>query len=603
MIHKHIIPWLHRTEDCIAAAALLLIALIPTLEVIARTLFKTGIHSSTQYVQHLVLWIAFAGGMVTSREGRHLGLTAGIGLIREPLRSWIGSATSCIATAVAACLAWSAVSFVRVGFDPSQRVGVIPIQLVMAIVPVGFGVIALRFVTRAPSGLRHKLFAASGVVVAMLIAWPLADKIQLLIWPCSIVLVAAALLGTPIFVLLGGLAALLFLNSEGTVVVLPNEAYTMLCGPAIPAIPLFTLAGFLLSESKAGERLVRLFRALFGWLPGGLAIMSILICTFFTSLTGASGVTILAIGGLLSYILLNQGYRRSFSTGLLTANGIGSMFPPSLPVIMYGVVAGVNIKAMFVGALLPASFMVLALVVLVVATSAKQRIPRTSFDIRETLSSLKDSLWEVMIPFVILFSFLGGLTTLVETGAVTVVYVFIIEVIVRRDIGPGKLRDVFAKSVPIMGGVLVILAVAKGLSYYIVDAEVPAQLVDWLSRFVHSKYVFLILLNIALLITGCFMDVFSAIMVVVPLIIPLANAYGVHPVHLGVIFLANLEVGYLTPPVGLNLFLASYRFEQPLARIYRDVAPFVVVMLSSVLFITYVPWITTVLLGVFGFDK
>lgn len=589
-----------KTENTFAILSLILIALLPTSEAVAR-LFKTGVYSSAEYIKHLVIWITFIGGMITSRENKHLCLSAGIELIKEPYKRWIESFTACVSTAIAATLGWSSFSFLQIGFAPHKTVGIFPIQAVMVIMPVGFAIITFRFITHAPSGIVPKCIAASGIGIAALFGFVLIDHFSIFIAPLSILLLVAAILGTPIFIALGGYALFLFLNSGGSVEVIPNEAYTMITGEHIPAIPLFTLAGFILSESKAGERLVRLFRVLFGWLPGGLAIATIVIMTFFTALTGASGVTILALGGLLSFILLQNKYQKDFTTGLLTVNGIGTMFPPSLPLIMYGVVAQINIKKMFTGSILPGSLMVIALVIFVIVTSKKEKIKRIPFDKKELFPSLLESFWEILIPFVILFFFFKGITTLVETGAIAVIYVLIVEVFIKRDIPLRKLPTVFLKSIPIIGGVLIILSVAKGLSYYIVDAEIPMQLTEWMQRYVHSKYLFLLILNIVLLITGCLMDVFSAIMVVVPLIIPLAEAYGIHPVHLGVIFLANLEVGYLTPPVGINLFLASFRFNEPLVKIYRSVVPFLIVMLISVLMITYIPWVTTFLLDIIKF--
>ncbi len=589
-----------RTENILAAIALALIAIIPTAECIAR-LFRTGVYSSSIYVEHLVIWITFLGGMITSRENRHLALSAGIELLKEPYKRWVGSFTACVATAITASLTWSSFSFVQIGFAASQTVGVLPIRVVLFIMPVGFGIMMLRCITHAPKGIMPKLTALSGIGLAALFGFVLAEHSAVIIWPCAIILLAAAVLGAPIFIVLGGIAALLFYNSGGTIVVIPNEAYTMLTGPQIPAIPLFTLAGFILSESKAGERLVRLFRALFGWLPGGLAIATLIICTFFTALTGASGVTILALGGLLSFVLMQNKYRKDFTLGLLTVNGIGTLFPPSLPLIMYGVVAQINIKKMFVGGILPGSLMVLALIIFSIIIAKREKVDRIPLDLKELPPSVRESLWEILIPFVILFFYFKGYTTLVETGAITVIYVLIIEVFVNRDIKVAELPNVFIKSIPIIGGVLIILAVAKGLSYYIVDAEIPMQLTAWLQKYIQSKYLFLLLLNIVLLITGCLMDVFSAIMVLVPLLIPLGEAYDIHPVHLGIIFLANLEVGYLTPPVGINLFLASFRFNEPLVAIYKYVIPFFIVMLISVLMITYMPWVTTVLLDIIKF--
>ncbi|MBD3393572.1 MAG: TRAP transporter large permease subunit [Chitinivibrionales bacterium] len=598
MLSSRARAWLTRLESGIAIACLALISLFPIAEVVARR-FRTGVPGSTDYIYHLVLWITFVGGMITSREDKHLSLSVGLELMQEPFRSWIQAFTSCLSTAVCASLAWSSFYFIRVGIDASRSVGALPRQAVLMIMPVGFAVMCLRFVLRAPRGWVFKIIAASGIGIAALLGYPLFDYTHLFVWPLSILLAASAAVGTPIFVVLGGLAALLFLNTGGTIAVIPNEAYTMLTGPIIPTIPLFTLAGFILSESKAGERLVRLFRALFGWLPGGLAIMTILICTFFTALTGASGVTILALGGLLSFVLIQNKYEKDFATGLLTVNGIGSLFPPSLPIIMYGVVAQINIKKMFVAVLIPCAIMVLGLVVLAVYTASRKKIQRIPFDAGEAGRSLKESFWEILIPAIILVSYFGGITTLVETGAVTVLYVTIVEVLIHRDMKAPEFANAFLKSIPIMGGVLVILAVAKGLSYFIVDAEIPMKLAEWLQAYISSKYVFLILLNIALLIIGCLMDVFSAIIVVVPLLIPLAHVYGINPIHLGIIFLANLEIGFLTPPVGINLFLASYRFNMPLVRVYRDVIPFFLTMIATLILITYVPVFSTFLVEIF----
>ena len=410
------------------------------------------------------------------------------------------------------------------------------------------------------------------------------------------------LLGGPIFVLVGGLALLFFLHSGGALETAANQAYTMLTGDVIPSIPLFTLAGYIISEGKSGERLVRLFRTLFGWLPGGLAFMSILICAFLTTFTGASGVTIIAVGTLLLFVLKGSGYDERFGRGLLTASGsIGLLFPPSLPVILYGVVSLTNIKQMFVGGILPGIFLVLSIAAIGVWRARKDRVPRIAFDLREALPALGKALGEILLPVLILVLFLRGITTLVETGAVAVIYAVVLEVVIHRDLKLRQLPAVFLKSVVILGGILVILAAASGFSYYIVDAQIPVQLAQWLRGHVTSPFVFLILLNLVLLIKGFFIDIFSAITIVVPLIAPLGAAYGINPVHLGVIFLANLELGYLTPPLGLNLFLASYRFDKPVIQIYRDVIPFQLVMLVAVLVITYVPWMTTALLNVIKF--
>ena len=631
MKKKELSKMLFSIENIFAYLVLVCLAVIPASEVIARKFFKTNIHSSALYVQHLVLWLTFVCGMITTREKKHLSLSVGVDLIKEPYNSWIKSGTSFIAISISFVLFICSLSFTFLSFDPKYKIGIFPIRWVMMIMPAAFLINTIHFFRTVPENRYYKLIISLAIMFGLFIGisplinslrfilnglYPagggIADKFETIAFslnefsfsalstlamPFIIILIVSALLGTPIFILLGGLAIILFLRSGGSIEVIPNEAYTMLKGPFIPAIPLFTLVGFILSESKAGDRLVRLFSVFFGWLPGGMAIIAILVCAFFTTFTGASGVTILALGGLLLIMLMKKGYNKEFSTGLLTASGsIGLLYPPSLPLIMYGVIAQISIKEMFIGGLLPGTIMMSVLIIMAVRSASKSRIKRVPFNFKNVLSPLRESIGEILLPVIILVGYFKGITTLVETSAIAVIYVLVVEVFIHRDIKFKKLPEVFFKCIPIIGGVLMILAVAKGFSYYIVDAEVPMKLTEWSRIHIQSKYVFLILVNIVLLITGCFMDIFSAIIVVAPLLIPMGAVYGIHPVHLGIIFLANLQLGYLTPPVGINLFLASYRFEQPLVKIYKLVISFFLLLLVSVLLITYIPWITTFLL-------
>jgi len=608
-------------ENSVSGIVLLLIAVLPAMEIIARLVFKTGVHSSADMTHHLVLWLTCLGGAITSREGKHITLSAGLEMMGKSARSWITTVTVFISTTISSAMAWSAISLVLIGFDPSKKIAFIPIQIAVAVIPLGFLLITVRFITRAPiRGLKRGL-AALGCILGTIIAFssvmnilyttlpqvpPAFDTLQELFFRVAErialagvgIVILSIFFGTPIFIVLGGVAYLLFVRSFGALEVIPSEAYSMLTGYSIPAIPLFTFAGFILSESKAGQRLVRLFRAWLGWLPGGLIVMTVLVCTFFTTFTGATGVTILALGALLAYVLVESGrYSTDFANGLITGSGsIGLLFPPSLPIILYGVIAQINIKQMFVGGILPGLLMVITICGIGVFTAVTHKVKPVPFQIKEAAASIKDSFWEILLPVIILLGYFGGLFTLVETGAVAVIYALIIELGIHRDLKIRDLPRVMLKCIPIVGGVLIILAAAKGLSYYLVDAEVPMRLSAWVQANISSKYVFLILLNLALLITGCLMDIFSAILVVVPLIIPMGAAFGIHPVHLGVIFLANLGVGYLTPPVGLNLFLAAYRFNQPLVRIYRNVIPFFLALLAVVLLVTYVPWFSVGLL-------
>jgi len=618
---KKIVSFLQKFENIAAFFTIFLLALFPTMEVIARKFFHTGVPGSTVYTHHLVLIVTFLGGMITSRQRRHLSLSLNL-RIGERARTRIAVANAIIASMFAAAFSISSFSFPLISFGPDQKTGIFPTWLICMVMFLGFAVMAIRFINAIPAKSKGRQIAWLGIPLGFLLAYdPIINILShffgelpgfftslqdiyhsitaFIAFPLIILLVVSAIFGMRIFIVLGGIAYLLFARTAQPLEIIPNEAYELLIGHMIPAIPLFTVTGFILSESKAGERLVRLFKSLFAWFPGGLAIMAVLVCAFFTTFTGASGVTILALGALLSYVLVNGKYKRRFSIGLLTASGsIGLLFPPSLPIIIYGVIAGISIKDMFVGGIVPGFVMVLVLVIYGIIYAVRNKAERIPFQFKETFSAIRESIWEILLPVVIILGYFGGLTTLVESGAIAVIYALIVEVVIHRDLKIRDLPQVILKCIPIIGGVLIILALAKGLSYFIVDAEIPLQLTAWVKANIGSKIVFLLLLNIALLITGCFMDIFSAIMVVVPLIIPLGNLFGIHPVHLGIIFLANMELGYLTPPVGLNLFLSSYRFNEPMVNVYKSVFPFFLIQLVSVLLITYIPVLSTGLLGV-----
>ena len=612
----------NRLENLLGFFSIFLLALFPFLEVIARLFFHTGIADSTEYTHHLVLILAFIGAAITARENKHLTLTLNWKL-PAGLQKRIQAGSALINATFCTAFAWISFSFLLNAFGPDEKIAIFPLRWIAMVMPLGYMIMAVRFIGHAPPKPLAKAFAALGLILGTFLALGAIANIANVLFPHAspfldslvpvynqviasaetpliIVLIVSAFFGVPIFIVLGGIGYLLFAHTAQPLEVIANEAYSLLTESSIPAIPLFTFTGFLLSESKAGERLVRLFKAFFSWFPGGLAIMAILVCAFFTTFTGASGVTILVVGGLLSYILINGSYGQKFSTGLLTATGsIGLLFPPSLPVIIYGVTAQVSIKDMFIGGIAPGILLVLAMVGLGIWYALKNKVPRQPFVFKETLPAIKDSFWEILLPLIVVVGYFGGITTLVESGAIAVIYALIVEVLIHKDLKVRELSHVLLKCMPIIGGVFAILAMAKGLSYYVVDAEIPMQLTAWVQHSISSKYVFLFLLNIALLITGCFMDIFSAILVVVPLIIPLGNLFGIHPVHLGIIFLANMELGYLTPPLGLNLFLASYRFNEPMGKIVKDVFPFLIIQLIAVLLITYVPLLSTGLLTLF----
>ena len=410
-------------------------------------------------------------------------------------------------------------------------------------------------------------------------------------------LIFCALLGTPLFVVLAGIALVNFTLSDTAIVVLTEEHYKLATNPHLVTIPLFTFAGFVMAHSKAADRLVRVARAWLGWLPGGLAIVVIATCAFFTTFTGASGVTIIALGGLLLPMLVSENYPEEFSLGLITGSGsIGLLFPPSLPIILYGIVAAVSIDELFVAGIFPGLLMTGVLSVYAFFVARRNKVERVPFVASEAIASAKEAIWELLVPVVVLVSIYGGFVTIAEASAIAAVYVLFVEVVITKDIrimpdkddpdAPDTLPVVIRESMVMVGAILIILGVALGLTNYLIQEEVPMKILAVIEAHVESKITFLILLTIFLLLVGCLMDIFSAIVVVVPLITPIAAEYGIHPVHLGIIFLANLEIGYITPPVGLNLFISSLAFDRPVVQLYRMALPFLFLLLGALMVIT-----------------
>ncbi|MFO0632456.1 MAG: TRAP transporter large permease [Nannocystaceae bacterium] len=416
-----------------------------------------------------------------------------------------------------------------------------------------------------------------------------------------VVLIALAMFGAPLFSVLGAIGISNFSGAGTDLVVLSEEHYKLATNPHLVTIPLFTLAGFLMAESKAGDRLVRVSRALLGWLPGGLGIVVVASCAFFTTFTGASGVTIIALGGLLYPILLKERYPEGFSLGLITSSGsIGLLFPPSLPIILYGIVGETSIDDLFVAGIAPGLLFLLVLGGWCFWTGRRVGVARTPFDLREAVAASWAAKWELLVPVVVVVGIYGvpgvtsGLVTIGEASAICAIYLLVIEVfvykdikIVSRDPEVPDLAKVIRESLVMVGAIMLILGVAMGMTNYLIQEQVPMQLLDAIRGHIESRFTFLVVLTLFLLVVGCLMDIFSAIIVVVPLITPIAAEYGVHPVHLGIIFLANLEIGYLTPPVGLNLFISSLAFNRPVVQLYKMTLPFLTLMLLALLVITF----------------
>lgn len=611
--------YVFQLEDILVNLIVLSVAFLLCFEIIARNFFQTGIKNSTVYIQHLVLVATFLAGAITSRQKKHLTLAARLPL-KEPAATIITTIVHIISAALTFAFAANAFSFSLNAFSPSEKVGFIPRRLIGLVMVLGFIIMATRFITSIEPRKKRGLWLLVALALALLISTglipsvirglsgqepgmvqnlvaPVQDLLASLATPLIIILIILAFFGMPVFVVLGGAGLLLMARSELPLEIVANQAYTVLTDYSIPAIPLFAAAGFFLSESRAGTRLVEFFRDVVGWLPGGLTIVTVLVCAFFTTFTGGSGITIIALGGLLLQILMQAGYNKKFSVGLLTSSGsVGLLFPPSLPIIIYGVTAGVSIKDMFRGGILPGAVLVAVTIIAAFIFSAGQKVESQPFRWKKLPRSFRKGLAEILLPLVIIGLYFGGITNLQESAAIALVYAFLLETLVHRDLKLKDIPRVMTSCVTVFGGVLVILAVVNGLSYYIIDTQLPQRLSEWLGTAISSRYLFLLLLNLALLVVGCFLDIYSAILVVVPLIVPLAGVFNIHPVHLGVIFLANLELGYLTPPVGLNLFLASYRFNEPMGRVYRDVIGFMMLRLAAVLLITYLPFLATALL-------
>ncbi|MEJ1354727.1 MAG: TRAP transporter large permease subunit [Candidatus Sedimenticola sp. (ex Thyasira tokunagai)] len=419
----------------------------------------------------------------------------------------------------------------------------------------------------------------------------------------GLLLLLLALLGAPLFTIIAASAMLGFYSSEVDLSVVAIEFFRIAEMPILLAIPLFTFAGYLLGESKAPQRLVRLTHALLGWMPGGLAIVSLIACALFTAFTGASGVTIVALGALLYPALTQSGYKENFGLGLVTTSGsLGLLFAPALPLILYAVIAqqlgiggGITVNAMFLAGILPGLLMLALLSLWSIYSSRGQEV--IPFNRSEALTAARDAGWEIPLPLLVLGGIYSGLFAISEAAAVTVLYLFIVEVLIKREISLRQLPKVMRQSMIMVGGILVILGLSLASTNYLIDAEVPARLFETLQSLVSNKLTFLILLNIFLLALGTLLDIFSALVLMLPLLLPIAIGYGVDPVHLGIIFLANMQIGYFTPPVGMNLFIASYRFNKPVMQLYRATLPWFLILLVAVLIITYWPGLSLWLPG------
>ena len=593
---------INKVENFAACIIFILLVLLPFSDLIIREIIRpffsgiAKIPASQTLVSHLTLLIGFSGAIIASRDSKLLSLS-NTSLFNDKVSGFSKHVTKWVSIFTVLLLAIGSLDLVLIELSFQYPVFIapsLPRWIFQSAMPLGYFIIFIHLAGK----MRNNIFSFSGLLTILLIILFLVSQDTLrengfiLIFGI-IMFIFSVLNGAPIFTVLAGLGILLFWFDYVPISAVIAEAYRIVVSPHLATIPLFTLAGYFLAESKASDRLVNVFKALFGWLPGGTPVIVLLICGFFTALTGGSGVTILALGGLLFPMLIKDGYKKKFSLGLITASGsIGLLFPPSLPLILYGVTAGISIKSIFIAGILPGIFLIIVLSLWTVYSGELDKVEKNNFNLNDSINACWETKRELFIPFIVLYGIFGGHAKLVETAAFTVVYIFVIETFIYKDIDKKDIINIIVSCATLVGGVLIIIGAAMGLTSYMVDAQIPMKILSVMKELVSSKYVFLILLNIFLLIIGCLMDIFSAIIIVVPLIAPLGLYYGVDPIHLAIIFIANLELGYLTPPVGMNLFLSAYRFDEKMPEIYKSTFPFFIVLLFAVLCITYFPGLT-----------
>ena len=565
---------------------------------------------------HIVFIFACFAGMVTSADNKQLGIEVFNLKLSAKLKSAVTQVNNGITTAVHTAVFFACFPNILVVIESTDLLWGIPVRFVFCALPLMFfAQLFLCFkknntLVSSLVGLLVGLFISCGSIAVILYTLLGRDSpfltVSASLWqsfsaplmvPLILVLIVAALFGLPLFVVLLGITYTAFSQGGGYVDVIPLEMYHILTDTSIAAIPLFTIAGCLLAEGSAGKRLMELVRASVGWIRGGVVIASVLVLTFFTTFTGASGVTILALGPLISLILIGNDYSKDDAESLITASGsLGILFPPSMAIIIFGVtnIMTIDIFDVFKGAIFPGILLTLSMIIIgVIRDRSKIRIP---FSWNILKKAFFDSFFELLLPVFIIFLYFSGLFSLLQTAAFTVLYTCVLEVGIRRDFSWKAAAAYILKSIPIAGGVLIIIGAAKGLAYYLIDANVPTLLTDIVQTYIHSKYVFLLLLNVLLIFVGCIMDLYSAILVVSPLVMPIAESFGIHPIHTSVIFLMNLALGFLTPPIGMDLFIASYAFNKPVIKIVKNILPFLGVQSIILLLVTYIPWLTTALL-------
>ena len=590
-------------DGVLAGVALVGMALIPMVEMVLRPLHGQGIDNASVLVQHLGLLVAMMGAVSAQRHGHLSSLALAVHSqpnIQMGLRvfSQMGGA---FLSGMLCAASWTLVAS-EMDAAPALAYG-LPLWWVQAFLPLGFGILAIKMGWQSGPTLHGRVLAA--------VAWPLLggwlawtlDLQEIPLAAGGLLLLALLLSGTPIFAVLGGLG-LLLLGHEGLPLAsLALSHYQITVNPSLPALPLFTLAGLVLAKTQASQRLSRVFVSVLGEGPVGTVLAVALLCSCFTALTGGSGVTILALGGLLLPLLKSVGYPENKGMGLVTsASALGVLLAPSVPLIMFAIIARVPINSMFLAGIVPAVVMIIFLVILGGFLPSLRSSNQTQAPVATTLTATSQvhvgaaawqAKWELLAPLVAVGSLVSGLTTPTESAALTAVYAVATQVLAHKEMSWQQFCDCVSQSAQLIGGVMLIMGMALGLTNYLIDAGVPDLAIDWVQGMTQNKYVFLLALNMFLFFAGALMEIYAAIVVLVPLLLPLAVSYGIDPIHFGIIFLANLEMGFLCPPAGMNIYFASAVFKKPLREVVVSVAPAVVAIFIGTLVLSWMPLLVT----------
>jgi tripartite ATP-independent transporter DctM subunit len=594
-----------RFDEAIAGAALVLMAVIPLLEIILRPAFGRGVDNSAVLVQHLGLVLAMFGAVAAERHGHLTTLGNGLsGLGGAGFQIALQAFARGGAALVCGLLLQASVRFVASEMQAAHPLAYgVPVWWVESAMPAGFLLLGARLGARCATSLSGQvscglLLPALGYVLAAAM-----ESSALPLWPAAAFLLALLLAGAPIFAVLGGLALALFWSEGQPLASVPLSHYQITVNPSLPALPLFTLAGLVFARTGAAGRLGAVFVALFGGGVTGTVVAAAVLCSFFTAFTGGSGVTILALGGLLLPLLANAGYPERRGIGLVTsASALGVLLAPSVPLIMYAVIARVPINSMFLAGVVPALVMVFFLLVaggFLRRGPAAAAAPAAGPDFAAALRAVWNAKWEIIAPLVAIGSLVSGLATPTESAALTAAYAVLTQAIAHRELDWQRLGKCLADCTQVIGGVMLILGMALGLTNYLVDAGIPDLAVEWVQRVIPDRLVFLLALCAFLFVAGALMEIFAAIVVLVPLLLPVAKSYGIDPVHFGIIFLAAMEMGFLCPPAGMNVYFASAMFGKPVRFIAVAVLPGLLAIFLGTLAIALLPALSTWLPGLF----